>query len=79
MTFGEGKARAVAATRIKSFEEMRNRAESQITEREEVDKIREKAKKAMEEWRNKVVDYYGDKTDREFGIPSAQHRNAPVP
>lgn len=49
MTFGEGKARAVAATRIKSFDEMRNRAEGQITEREEVDEIRKEAKKAMEE------------------------------
>lgn len=67
MTFGEGKARAAAAVHIKSFQEMRNRAEGQITERAEVDKVREEAKKAISEWREKVVDYYGDKTSRDFG------------
>src|SRR3990167_9523472 len=64
MTCGEGKARAVASKRITSFQEMRNRSKWQITDREEVDKVREKAKEVMSDWRTAVLAFYGEKNFR---------------
>jgi len=57
MTFGEGKARAAAASRIGSVEEARTRADWQMADEKSVNEAREKAKALMEEWRNAVVPY----------------------
>jgi len=68
LVFGEGKARASAAHQITSTAELRNRAAWQLGTEESIKAARETAKKALEEWRNDVVRYYGERTGRgEFG------------
>lgn len=62
LTFGEGRARAEAATRIGSLTEARNRAEWQIAPDEEVSVARDHAKKLLEDWRNEVINFYGGQT-----------------
>jgi prophage DNA circulation protein len=59
MTFGEGKARAMSAAKISDIEEMRNRAQSEIGTKEEVNAVRNKTSKLLEDYRLKVVDHYG--------------------
>lgn len=66
MTFGEGKARAASARRFGSIEEMRKYADK-IGEPDKIEEARAEAKAAMEAWRNKVVNYYGDAGRNEFG------------
>lgn len=61
MSFGEGMARAVAAQKIQSIQEMKNRAGG-ITSKGDVDAAREEAKKALSEWRDKVIKYYDGST-----------------
>ncbi len=55
MTFGEGKARAAAATRIGSLEEARNRADWQMADEKGVNEARDRAKALLEDWRTAVV------------------------
>ncbi len=59
MTFGEGKARAMSAAKIADIEEMRNRAQSEIGTKEEVDAAREKASKLLADYRTKAAEHYG--------------------
>lgn len=59
MTFGEGKARAMSAAKIADIEEMRNRAQSEIGTKEEVDAAREKASKLLSQYREKAAEHYG--------------------
>lgn len=56
MTFGEGKARAEAATRFTDLEWMRN-ASFQI-QPEGVEEARDKAKKLLSDWRDNVIGHY---------------------
>jgi predicted ABC-type ATPase len=58
MTFSEGKLRAVNATRFQDLDHMKNQAEWQIRTEEEVEHARELVKQRMEEWRNKVTEFY---------------------
>jgi hypothetical protein len=61
MAFGEGKARAKAASRIKSLQQLRNASES-IKDNAEVRSQREAVKAAMSQWRSKMAEYH------EYGI-----------
>jgi hypothetical protein len=56
LTFGEGAARAYAATRFTDIEWMRNAA-YQIRPEQEIDEAREHAKKLLEAWRDAVLEY----------------------
>ncbi len=58
MTFGEGKARAVTASRMSDVEEMRNRAESEIAPTEDVKAARDAASKLVRDYQIKVTDHY---------------------
>ena len=58
MTFGEGKARAVSARQFSDITHMRNAAYN-IKPEGEVDALREKAKKALEAWRGRVIEHHG--------------------
>lgn len=64
MVFGEGMARAVAATKISDLTEARNRAEWQIADDQTVSAARDNAKRLMEEYRNDVVNFYAGRTWR---------------
>jgi hypothetical protein len=64
LTFGEGRARAEAATRITSLTEARNRAEWQIASDEEVNEARDRAKQLLAAWRDEVIEFYGGTTWR---------------
>lgn len=68
MTFGEGKARAAAAKRFGSLDEMRRYADS-IGHPDVIEAAREEAKQAMESWRDRVIKSYGTPIEggREFG------------
>ena len=68
MTFGEGKARAAAAKRFGTLDEMRRYAD-QIGAPEDIDAARAEAKAAIEGWRNRIVKHYGEPIEggREFG------------
>lgn len=68
MTFGEGKARAAAARAFSDLEEMRDYAEN-IQSEESISAARERAKEAMNTYREKVVKHYGQRADgsAEFG------------
>lgn len=67
LTFGEGKARAAAAKKFTELEQMRRWADANIRPEEEIDEGREQAKKAIGEWRDQVVKYYGGYGSSEFG------------
>lgn len=58
MTFGEGKARASAASQFADLTHMRNAA-YQIASEQVVDAAREKAKAALTDWRSNVIGYHG--------------------
>ena len=66
LVFGEGKVRAVASKRLKSLEEIRDRAEWQLDQGQNLKEARTKTKEAMEKWRIGVVDFYGDESSNEF-------------
>lgn len=70
LTFGEGKARAAAARRFTDLETMRNYAAWNIADEETLNAKREVAKKALSDWRDQAVRYYGNPVERgssEFG------------
>ncbi len=64
LTFSEGKARAVAASRITSTQEIRNRSTWSMASQAEVNAAREQAKQLTEKYRMAVLDNYNGKNWR---------------
>lgn len=59
LTFGEGKARAAAAKKFSTLEQMRRAAAKQIRSVAEAEAAQDVTKKQAEEWRSALVKYYG--------------------
>lgn len=64
LTFSTGKTRAVAAKRITSLQEARNRADWQIDTEENIETLRKEADTLLEAYRTAVAEYYGQRTYR---------------
>jgi hypothetical protein len=58
LTYGEGKARAAAATKFTELEWMRNVARESIKPEKDIEAAREAAKALMEEYRSEVIKHY---------------------
>ena len=58
LAFGEGKARAAAATKFTDLEWMRNAAESGIVSEENLEQAQKETKRLTQEYRDSVIDYY---------------------
>lgn len=64
MTFGGGKARAVAAKKFTSLDWMRNEAEYSLKHKSELEDARKEAETKLEKYRDAALEYYTNKNYR---------------